>query len=192
MVKIAVVACHETDDIELNIPVVLWRKAGFRVDIISLDKKNSVVFQSGTKFSCNSIIEKTNFAQYHALYLPGGVGSKKYFVENWTPKNVSVVQRLHKAIEQFVKNDSKYILASGEAPKILHDLELIPPKTKIAAVSTLKNLLKTLYCEDRVMASKNFITSKSPGDSFDFAFKVIETLADKKTATEVRNSIFLK
>ena len=192
MVKIAVIACHETEDIELTIPVDLWRRAGMRVDIVSLDKKNSVIFQSGTKFSCGTIIEKTNFAQYHALYLPGGKGSKKYFSESWTPKNISVVQRLHKAIEQFIKNDSKYVLAMDEAPKILKTLDLLPAKTKISANSSLKNDLKGFYVEDDISISKNIITGKNIGNSFEFAYAVIEELIDKKTANEVKNSIFSK
>lgn len=192
MIKVAVIACHETEDIELIVPVDVWRRAGMRVDIISLDKKNSVIFQSGTKFSCNSIIEKTNFAQYHALYLPGGNGSKKYFLENWTPKNISVIQRLHKAIEQFIKNDSKYVLAMDEAPKILKTLDLLNPKVKVSANSSLKNELKNYYVDDNVTISKNIITAKKVGDSFEFAFKVIEELLDKKIATEVKNSIFIK
>ncbi len=190
MIKIAVIACHETDDIELIVPVTIWRKAGIRVDIISLDKKNSIILQSGTKFSCNGIIEKTNFSQYNAIYLPGGVGSKKYFSSDWTPKNIDVVLRLHKALDQFVKTDKKYIIAIDQAPKILLELGLLPSSAKIACSPELKSVLKSNYCPDNVAISKSFITAKDVTAAFDLTFSVINELVDKKTASTIKNSYY--
>ncbi len=190
MIKIAVIACHETDDIELIVPVTIWRKAGMRVDIISLDKKNSVILQSGTKFGCNGIIEKTNFSQYNAIYLPGGVGAKRYFSSDWTPKNIDVVLRLHKALDQFVKTDKKYIIAIDQAPKILLELGLLPSSAKIACNPELKSVLKSNYCPDNVVISKSFITAKDVTAAFDLTFSVINELVDKKTASTIKNSYY--
>ncbi len=190
MIKIAVIACHETDDIELIVPVTIWRKVGIRVDIISLDKKNSIILQSGTKFSCNGIIEKTNFSQYNAIYLPGGVGSKRYFSSDWTPKNVDVVLRLHKALEQFAKNDKKYIIAIDQAPKILKELTLLPSNAKVTCSPETKAALKENYSDEKVVVYKNLITAQQVSESFELTFKVINELVDKKTATAIKSTYY--
>lgn len=192
MVKIAAIACHETDDIELIVPITVWRKVGIRVDIISLDKKNSIILQSGTKFSCNGIIEKTNFSQYNAIFLPGGVGSKRYFSSDWTPKNIDVVLRLHKALEQFAKNDKKYIIAIDQAPKILHELNLLPSAAKVACNPELKTVLKNHYSDNNVVVYKNLITGKQVSETFELTFTAIQELLDKKTSTAIKNSYYPK
>lgn len=192
MIKIAVIACHETDDIELIIPVAIWRKAHVRVDIISLDKKNSIILQSGTKFSCNGIIEKTNFSQYNAIYLPGGIGSKRYFLDDWTPKNEDVVKRLHKTLDQFSKNDKKYILTLDQSPRILHELELLSPTIKVTGNPELATMLKNNYVDENIVVSKNIISGKQIAEIFDFSFRVIEELVDKKSAAAVKSEYFPK
>ncbi len=190
MVKIAVIACHETDDIELIIPVTIWRKVGIRVDIVSLDKKNSIILQSGTKFSCNGIIEKTNFSQYNAIYLPGGNGAKRYFSSDWTPKNIDVVLRLHKALDQFAKNDKKYIIAIDQAPKILNELTLLPASAKVACSDDLKTVLKNHYSDSNVVVFKNIITAKNVRTTLDLTFAVVNELVDKKTANNIKSTYY--
>lgn len=190
MIKIAVIACHETEDIELIVPTDVWRKAGMRVDLISLDKKNSIILQSGTKISCNGIIEKCNFSQYNAIYLPGGCGSKKYFLSEWTPKNIDVIHRLHKALHHFSENEKKYVLAMDEAPKILVELNLLSSKTKIVGSDKIAKELKGFYVNDKkILANNNTITAKNIGDVFDFALLVVETLLDKKALNNIKNII---
>ena len=188
MIKIAVIACFETEDIELIVPVDIWRRAGIWVDIISLEKKNSIILQSGTKFSCNSIIEKSNLSLYHAIYLPGGNGHKRYFKDAWSAKNIDVVERLHKNLIKFAENEQKYILAMCAAPTILAHLDLLGDN-KVTCYPGYETTFKKNYINENVVVNKRMITGKAPGLSFEFALRVIEELVDKKTAKKVKEEI---
>lgn len=183
MIRIAVIACNETEDIELLVPVDLWRRVGFRVDIISLEKKNSIVLQSGTKISCNNSIDRTNIAQYNAIYLPGGNGHKKYFIDAWPIKNNDNVTKLHKFLVKFDEEKEKYILSMCAAPSILLELNIIK-NNKYTCYPGYQGNGKN-YVNQPVVIDDKLITGRSPGCAFDFAYAVIKTFENDKVLKDL-------
>lgn len=187
MIRIAAIACNKTEDIELITAIDLWRRAGFRVDTISLEKKNSIVLNSGVKISCDNVIEKANLEQYNAIYLPGGPGHEKYFIESWTAKNNEGIVKLHKCLLKF-NEMNKHILAICAAPKLLGTLEILG-KRKGTCYPGYQTTFAKSYVDVPVFKDKNIITGRSPAATMEFAFTVIEELAGKAEANKVKKQI---
>lgn len=184
MIRIAVIACNEIEDIELIAPIDLWRRAGFRVDAISLEKKNSIILNSGIKISCDNVIEKTNLDQYNAIYLPGGSGHKKYFIENWPPRNNEGIIRLHKYLNKF-RDEKKYILAMCAAPSLLGSLGMLKG-VKTTCYPGYEATFKDTYVDVPCIMDQFIITGRSPSAAFDFSYLVMEVLGGKKLVDKIK------
>lgn len=187
MIRIAVIACNETEDIELITPIDIWRRAGLRVDTISLEKKNSILLSSGVKISCDGVIETTNLDQYNAIFLPGGNGHKKYFIENWPPKNNEGVAKLQKHLLKFHEN-KKGIYAICAAPSVLGTLGILNG-IKATCYPGFESTFKNTYVDEPVCIDKHIITGRSPAAAMDFSFAVIEKLLGKKEVEKLKKTI---
>lgn len=188
MVRIAIISCNETEEMELVVPLDIWRRAGFRVDLISLEKKNTIILQNGLKISCDQTIDKANINQYNAIYLPGGGGHKKYFVDAWPAKNNDNVLKLHKFLEKFNDTKDKYILAMCAAPKLLIHLNLINNR-KFTCYPSFEKGDEKNYVDKAVVVEKELITGRSPAAVFEFAYAVIDALESDKKVKKVKTEI---
>ncbi len=189
MIRIAVIACNETEDLEFIGPVDLWRRAGFRVDTISLEKKNTIVLNSGVKVGCDNIIEKTNLEQYNAIYLPGGSGHTKYFIENWPPRNNDGVVKLQKALNKF-NSSNKYIVAMCAAPSVLGALGFLKD-IKATCYPGFQETFKSTYVDEPVVVDKHIITGRSPAAVYELAFAVIKELENESLVQKVKKQIIM-
>lgn len=192
MLRIAVIACNETEDIELIVPTDIWRRAGARVDLISLEKKNSIVLQTGTKISCTNTIDRTNLSQYNAIYLPGGEGHKKYRLDAWPPKNNDSVTRLQTALKNFSNDPKKVILAMSAAPRILGELELLKNNKFTCYPGYEEGLTNGKFVSKNIVIDDKLITGRAPGSSFEFAYTVLGFFDQKSESEIVRKQIIDK
>lgn len=180
-IRIAILCCIESADMDVVIPYDIWRRAGIMVDTISHEKKNSIVLQSGTKITCNDQVEKVNLDKYNAIYIPGGKGCRRIF----TDKNPRVINRI---IEFASKEDKKWVFTSGEAAEVLAELNVLGNK-KITTFPGSEEKLGKNYSDNSVVVDKNFISVKSAFFAFDFSLLVIEKLLNKQLATNVAHNI---
>lgn len=189
MVRIAIISCNEIEEMELVVPLDIWRRAGFRVDVISLEKKNTIVLQNGLKVSSDTTIDKANINQYNAIYLPGGKGHRKYFVDAWPAKNNDNVLKLQKFLMKFAETKGKYIFAMCAAPKILNELGLLS-KNKYTCYPGFEKGNEKNYTKANICVDNEFITGRAPGAVLEFSYAVIEELDGKDKVEKVRNEIF--
>lgn len=187
MIRIAAIACNKTEDIELVTPVDLWRRAGIRVDIISLEKKNSIILNSGIKISCDNMIERANLEQYNAIFLPGGAGHEKYFIENWPNKNNEGIVKLHKFLNKF-NESKKHILAICAAPSILGYLGILKDH-KATCYPGYETSFKDNYVDVPYIIDGHIITGRSPAISMEFAYAVIRELAGSEIEKKVKAEV---
>lgn len=184
-IKIAVMIANELEDMEVIIPIDIWRRAGLIVELISVEKKNTIVLQNNVKMYCNEILDRTNLDQFKAIYLPGGKNGIVKF------KDIKNCEKLIKTLGKFAADKNKWILAMCAAPSILNDLNLLGNK-KVTCYPGFEKGMESNYVKENVVVSENFITGKSAGWAFQFALKVVEELADKKTADEVKKAILFE
>lgn len=188
MIRIAIIAANESEEIELVVPLDLWRRSGFRVDVISLEKKNTIVLQNGLKISCDTTIDRANLNQYNAIYMPGGQGHTRYRIENWPSKNNDNVTKLYKFINKFNEDENKYLVSMCASPLVLNELEAIGDR-KYTCYPGYNKLNTKKYVNQSVVIEDGLITARAPGSAFDLAYAVIETFASKEKVNELKNMI---
>ena len=181
-VKIAIMVATASEDIEVIVPTDLWRRSGMIVELISIEKKNTVVLQSGTKISCNSTIDKTNLSQYTAIYMPGGEGHLKYLDIKANPK-------LRKNLEKdFLNNKDKYIIAMCATPSVLIEWDLIKNR-KFTCYPGFGDKLKKNYVDKPFHVDGTLITGRAPGTTFEYSLKVVKTLISEEARKKVEKQI---
>ena len=181
MKKIGIVLANELRDVDLFIPLSLWRKAKIMVDLISLEKKNSVMMESGTKVSCNTTFDVTNMSQYNALYFPGGVGIERFYPENWPIKDHNGPIKLFKTLESFRLDKNKYLLVTANSSRIIHSNNLLGN----SIVAGFSDDYVRNNVQEKIVNSHNLISVIGYYALTDFALYVIEILQ----GSEVKNKI---
>lgn len=183
-IRIAVVLANENEDMEVVIPVDIWRRAGLIIELVSVEKKNTIILQSGTKIYCNETIDKTNLDQFNAIYLPGGRGHAKF-------KDPKLCEKLIKTLKKFALDEKKWIFAICAAPSVLGELELLKNE-KATVYPGFEKFLGKNYVEKDLVIDGNFITARGPSLAFELAFAVIEKFLGKEIALNVANDILYK
>ncbi|MGL4647608.1 MAG: DJ-1/PfpI family protein [Mycoplasmoidaceae bacterium] len=181
-VRIGVMVANSSEDIEVIVPTDLWRRSGIIVELISIEKKNSIVLQNGVKISCNHVIDKVNLSQFNALYLPGGAGHLKYLDPKASPKLKNTL------LKDFYNKKNKYILAMCASPSVLIEWDLIGER-KFTAYPGFGDKLKKYYSSKNVVIDNNLITGKAPGSAYEFALKTIEEFLGLEKRKEIEAQI---
>lgn len=179
--SIAIIVANKCEEMELVIPADIWRRAGITVQIISVEKKKSLILQNGVHVSCDDILAKENLAKYSAIYLPGGKGCETFADPVVCAK---VVNHLKKSIGKIL------VLANCAAPSVLAKLGLID-NVKVTCYPGFEKEIKK-YCKDDVVIDKNVITSKACGTTIDFALTVVSKMVSPAKAKEIAKQICYK
>lgn len=177
-IRIAAIVATKTEDMELIVPVDIWRRCHFTVDLISVEKKNSVILSHGTWIKCTQTIDKTNLKQYNAIFLPGGMGYEKFLTDT------KLIEHLKKFNEE-----QKWLFGICAAPVAFYELNLLG-KFKATCHPDFSDKLKKNYVKNPIVVDGNFLTAKAAGYAFEFAFKAIEILSSKKDADSIAEEIY--
>lgn len=183
-VKIAIMVAQESEDMEVIIPYDLWKRAGISVEKISVEKKNTINLQSGTKISCEEILDRTNLDRFNAICLPGGKGHEKFLDEKFCKK-------LQEKLVKFASDEKKWVFAICAAPSILVELGIAGDR-KMTAYPGFDKKLGPNFVDQDVVCDGNFITARSASSAIDFALLVIEKMINKQAALNVANAILYK
>lgn len=176
MFRIAVIVANKSEDIEVITPVDIWRRAGFFVRIISVEKKKNLILNRGTRIVCDDVIINENLSKYNGIYLPGGEGYKN-FNDVDAPKLISFLK--HNA-----KNKKITYMAACAATQVYGCLEMLEG-VKATCYPGCEASFKKSYVNKPVVADKNFITANGPSAMIEFALTVVKKCLNEKTAKEI-------
>lgn len=184
MKRIAILVANSSEDIEVITPCDLWRRAGFYVKLISVEKKKNVLLQSGLKIACDDILADENLSKYNAIYLPGGEGHYKFNDVN--------AERLIKFLVHNKNNSKIWYLSMCAAPEVYGKLEMLDG-IKATCYPGFEETFKKTYVKDKpVVVCKNFITANAPAAAVEFALTVINKLESPAKANEIAKAIIYK
>jgi len=181
-VRICILVADKLDEMQVIVPYDLWKRANFIVELISIEKKNTIVLQKGIKISCNASIDKTNLTQYNAIYMPGGIGYTKYTHPKTNPKLKSHLTK------DFQNQSNKWILANCSAPVVLFEWNL-QNDNKMACSKDFKDLISPNYSPETIVSSGNLITGNGTGSIMEFSLKVIDVLSNKEISDNICENI---
>lgn len=180
--SIAIIVANKCEEMEVIVPIDIWRRAGIAVQVISIEKKKSLILQNGVHISCDDILAKENLSKYSAIYLPGGKGCVDFLD---TVKCAKLIAFLKKAASSKV-----HVFACCAAPTVLNQLGLID-NVKVTCYPGYEPGLKH-YVNQDIVADKNFVTSRASGTTIDFALAIVKKLVSSQKAKEVAKEICYK
>lgn len=186
MKKIGIILANEMRDVDLFIPLSIWRKAKIAVDLISIEKKNSVMMESGVKVGCNSTFDIVNTSQYNALYFPGGIGAERLLNGNWPIKNSVGQTKLFKSLETFRLHPNKLVLVTADSSKIIHDNHLIG-KSRIAGFT--KDYKRDENILEEIVINHNLVSVLGYYQLTEFALQVVNLLEGEDVRIEIENNL---
>lgn len=192
-IRIAVIAPTGVEDMELIIPIDIWKRAKFIVDVVVYDVKTTFNLNySNLKVFSDFSIKSINLIQYDAIYLPGGPGWKSYLSTSAIEKDVTE-SKLHSSIQRFFADESKWLIALCAAPVALMSI-LDNPDINITCYNSPDVIrdLKDKWLNQKIVVDKQVITGQNAGCSLDIAFATIEALAGKELATEIAKKLFFE
>lgn len=159
------------EEIEALTTVDLLRRAGISLLTVSCEKELLVKGSHDIQVMADRLYDDVDFADAQMLILPGG------------SRRLGEFPALCQLLKQH-NAEGKDIAAICAAPSILGDLGILEGK-QATCYPGFENYLGDAYVGGLVVESRNIITAKGPGLSADFAFCLIEHLADADVADEV-------
>ena len=162
------------EEIEALTPVDVLRRAGLSVKTVSVMDEQVVSGAHGVPVMADVMFDEVNAEDAEMILLPGGLPGAT---------NLDAHQGLSQMILDFAKEE-KPLAAICAAPLVFGNRGLLEGK-KATCYPGFEEYLGESYMDGLVVESKNIITAKGPGLSADFAFCIIEKLADSEIADQV-------
>lgn len=172
--KVGIICAQGLEECEGLIVYDLLFRSNIDVDLIGLE--DEITSSHNLTFKTNININDCDYKTYDCIVLPGGMPGTK---------NLEANKKVQEIIDYFVK-ENKLIAAICAAPSILNHKGLLKdnrftcfPGFECGLTSTGK----------KVEHEGNIITARGLGADFEFAYEIIKTLTDEKTAKETLERI---
>ena len=159
------------EEIEAITTIDLLRRANIALTTVSITGNELVLGAHTIAVKADALMANVDFSDAEMLILPGGA------------------TKLHECpalCDLLVAHNEqdKLIAAICAAPSVLGRLGILAGK-QATCYPGFESYLGESYIDGLVVESKNIITAKGPGLSADFAFCIIEKLADSEIADQV-------
>ena len=175
--KICVICSDGVEEMELIVPIDIFRRAGIVSEIISAEATPSVTSAHNVVIVADGMLADVNVDDFGVLVVPGGPSSFKK-----QPLRVELVRQFYK------KN--KLICAICAAPIILHEAGVLDGK-KFCCHPCVYDSLKAANRDARVVVDENLITAKGPGVAAEFALEIVRYTKGDPAANKVKEEMFL-
>lgn len=167
------------EEIEAFTAVDVIRRAGLNVEMVTVTPDEIVTGAHGVPVLCDKNIANCDFFDADMVVLPGGMPGAA---------TLDKCDDLRKLILRFAQED-KPIAAICAAPMVLGKLGLLKGK-KATCYPGFEQFLEGAECTGALVERDgNIITGKGPGAAMAFALAIVECLAGKKKATELKEAM---
>lgn len=178
MKKVLVPLAPGFEEIEAITVIDVLRRAGVEVTAAGT-QAGPIEASRGVKVMPDAKLDDLQADQFDMIVLPGGAKGAENLQRN--PKLQAMVG------DFFAKN--KPVGAICAAPSLLAAAGLICGK-QVTSHPSVKQIVAaaSIYSEQRVVTDGNLVTSRGPGTALEFALKLVELLAGKEKAAEIRTA----
>lgn len=173
MIKIAVLINDGFEDIETIVPIDIWNRFDFLVDIFSMSNSSQVKGAYGCTLTVEKKIEDLEPKNYDAVFLPGGPQYKS-----------NLNNKILKSKLEIFKQLNKYFFAICAAPTVLASFNLINNSKATCFFGMEKEYKNVNWQKTQVCVDQKLITARGPGAAYDFAFVCANQFVDKKLIWE--------
>jgi putative intracellular protease/amidase len=173
--KVLIPLTDRFEEISLASTVSILSKAGIDVTLAGIPGK-IITSNEGMKIVTEKKIDDIDSKSFDVLVLIGGKGYEA----------LAQSAKIRNIIKSF-NDDKKLIVAISEASAILSKVGILD--NKIATISPGMERLLIRPRRGKVIIDDNIITAKTPSDSMEVAFKIIEFMTSKDKANDIRADI---
>ena len=159
------------EEIEAITTIDLLRRANIALTTVSVTNTQNVLGAHNIEVKADTLFQDVDFSDAEMLILPGGA------------TNLIECKSLCDLLVQHNEQE-KLIAAICAAPSVLGRLGILQGK-QATCYPGFEHYLGESYIDGLVVESKNIITAKGPGLSSDFAFCIIEKIANSEVADQV-------
>jgi protease I len=171
--KVAILTANGFEEVELTSPKKAMEDAGFKVDIVSMEKGEVKAWNHdhwSITLPVNVPLSEANVADYDGLMIPGGVINPDQM-------------RIKKEYVQFAKafmETGKPVAAICHGPQLLIETGLLEGKRMTSYPSIKTDLINAgaEWVDEEVVVDKGFVTSRSPEDLKAFNKKLVEEVRE--------------
>lgn len=170
--KCAVFLAQGFEECEGMIPVDLLRRAGFKVDTVSITDEFTVTGSRGVTVLTDRLWKNTDPAEYDILIMPGGKAGKE---------NLEAFEPLKEAFRAHYES-GKLTCAICASPSIFGHMGMLKGKTYTCFPDFNEAGFGGTYSEELAVRDGNLITGKGMGASIEFSREIIKAAAPEKLA----------
>lgn len=182
MANVYVFTADGFEEIEGLTVVDLMRRAGARVEMVSISDGLAVKGSHGIEIKADIFFEDADYGQADLLVLPGGMPGTLHLGGH---------PGLTKLLEDF-NAQGKRIAAICAAPSVLGDLGLLKGKKAVCYPGFEDRLTGAETEKKEVVTDGNITTSRGLGTAIPFALELISLLFGEEKAEEIRKSVIYR
>ncbi len=169
------------EEIEAITIVDILRRAGSKVTVAALDKRN-VTGSHGLRIIADTVLDEILNESWNMIVLPGGVPGAPTLMED--DRIIRLLQRQESA--------DKPSAAICAAPAVLEKAGLTASKKVTSHPAWSDRMTTAIHTDARVQAADRLITGQAAGSAMEFAFKLVETLYGSEKVSEVNAGVLAK
>ena len=182
MSNIAICMADGCEEIEGLTVVDILRRAGIKIDMLSINDTLTVTGSHGIEFKADKLVKDVASFDYDGIVLPGGMPGTT---------NLEANTHVQKGVMQLF-NQGKLVAAICAAPSILGRNGVANGKKVTSYPGFEDAFSKANYVEEPVVVDGNVITSRGMGTAVDFALAILSYLKGKDAADDMAKKIIYK
>jgi DJ-1 family protein len=167
------------EEIEAFAAIDIIRRAGLKVQVISVTSDEIVKGSHDIPVLCDKNIDSCDFFDAALLLLPGGMPGAATLAE---------CKELGRLLQDFSKQ-GKPIAAICAAPMVLGKLGILKGRRATCYPGFESYLEGAQYTAALIEKDGNIITGKGPGAAFVFAFAVVEFLLGQEVVNDLKHEM---
>ncbi|MCG8578884.1 MAG: DJ-1/PfpI family protein [Bacteroidales bacterium] len=175
MKHIAIFLAEGFEEVEALTPVDVLRRAELKVTTISITSNKEVCGSHNITVLADQTFESTDFSQFDAIVLPGGMPGTNKLNEH---------AELKKIILQFA-NEGKLIGAICAAPLILGELNLLDKKEATCYPGFEERLKGATISKQASVKDGQIITANAIGAAMQFSLNLVTELCGKQVSDKL-------
>ena len=170
------------EDIEAIAPVDIMRRAGLKVQTVSITGERVVMSAHGVGITSDILLQEVDFGKAEMLVLPGGLPGST---------NLDACQPLTRAIKQHFETGGA-IAAICAAPLVFGHLGLLKGRLATCYPGVDSELRGANYTAAIVEQDGNIITGKGPAAAFEFGYTIVDYFLVEGASLPLRQGMIYK
>ncbi len=170
------------EEVEALTVVDLLRRAGVKVDMVSMTDEKSVTGSHGISINMDSRFADNDYSDGDLFFLPGGMpGTTNLYAHK------GLCELLFKKAAE-----GKRLAAVCAAPSVFGQIGLLKGKKATCYPGFEEKLSEATVVEDKVVTDGNITTSRGMGTSIDLGLELITLLCGEEKAMTIGKGIIYK